>query len=358
MSQISALNLDLVKDQIKQFASELGFQACSFSVPDVSVYADLHKQHIDSGYHGTMLWLENNQHVRYDPRLLVDGVKTIVSVRMNYRPDSVTRMRELLSQPDKAYVARYALGRDYHKVMRNKLQTLGEKINTELEATRFRAFVDSAPVLERELAEQSGLGWIGKNTLLLNEQAGSWFFLGELFLTLELPPDPSVSGKHCGSCQQCLTECPTGAFVGAGVLDARKCISYLTIEHDGTIPESLRPLMGNRIYGCDDCQIVCPFTKFSQLTEELDYQSRHALDEPSLADLWHWNEQQFLDRMQGSPIRRIGYEKWTRNLAVAIGNSGEWGWVDMLLQKLGEVSPMVDEHIDWAAGRLRQQQPD
>ena len=352
MSKISTLNLDRLKDQIKAFASELGFQACSFSVPNVSAYAGAHQRQIDQGHHGSMRWLEHNQSLRYDPRQLVEGVKTIISVRMNYRPDSLSTMQRQLQQADRAYIARYALGRDYHKLMRNKLQRLGERINKELQQTGFRAFVDSAPVLERELAEQSGLGWIGKNTLLLHENAGSWFFLGELFLTLELPVDQPEVHKHCGSCQRCLIECPTDAFVTAGILDARKCISYLTIEHNGEIPEPLRAMMGNRIYGCDDCQIVCPFSKFSSATDETDFLPRHELDDRSLADLWSWTEQQFLQHMQGSPIRRIGYERWSRNLAVAMGNSGNTDWADLLKQKLGCVSSMVDEHIEWAIRRL------
>ena len=353
MTQIPTLDSHHLAAQIKDWAKELGFQDCRLVKPNVDTYVEDHKAWVDAGLHGDMTWLENNQDLRYNPEQLHPGTQTIVVVRMNYLPDDVAT-ESILDVPGVAYVSRYSLGRDYHKLIRKRLTQLGQRIAEKVALSRsdFRAFVDSAPVLERQLAEQSGLGWIGKNTLLLNEKAGSWFFLGELFLNLSLPYDPVTDTRRCGSCTACLDVCPTDAFVSPWQMDARKCISYLTIEYAGSIPESLRAPMGNRIYGCDDCQIFCPFNKFAQTTEEKDFHPRHELDEIELLKLWQWNEQQFLKNTEGSAIRRIGYQQWLRNLAIALGNSGNKEVIEKLLAKKAEANEIAREHIDWAVAQL------
>lgn len=351
MNTIPVVNFEQIADSIRQWAIEAGFQDVRFVKPDVSRYVETHKRWVEAGYHGTMTWFENNQELRYDPTELVPGTQTIVMVRMDYRPDEPD-LQTLLDHPTQAYVARYALGRDYHKLMRKRLTQLGKRISEQIEPLGYRAFVDSAPVLERQLAERSGMGWLGKNTLLLNAKAGSWFFLGALFLSIELPADSPSDAIHCGSCRSCMDVCPTQAFVEEGVMDARRCISYLTIEHDGGIPEPYRAAMGNRIYGCDDCQIYCPFNKFSDATQEQDFQPRHNLHQAELIELFLWTEQEFLKRTEGSAIRRIGYERWLRNLAVALGNSQDERAKSVLLSKRSEVSEMVGEHIDWAVAQL------
>jgi epoxyqueuosine reductase len=274
---------------------------------------------------------------------------------MDYLPDE-NQMEAVLADGDKAYISRYALGRDYHKLMRKRLAKLADKISSELndspELHHYRAFVDSAPVLERGLAEKSGLGWIGKNTMLINSQAGSWFFLGEIYTDLPLPLDQPQTETHCGSCRACIDDCPTGAIVDEYTVDARKCISYLTIELRDSIPEDLRPLMGNRIYGCDDCQIVCPWNKFSEHTNEDDFQPRNDLHSPQLIDLFQWTEEEFLQRTEGSAIRRIGYECWQRNIAVALGNAPFSEQVFSLLQSQRDhSSALVAEHIHWATAQ-------
>ncbi|MEC8430657.1 MAG: tRNA epoxyqueuosine(34) reductase QueG, partial [Pseudomonadota bacterium] len=253
-----------------------------------------------------------------------------------------------LSKRNTAYIARYARGRDYHKVMRKRLQKLADKIQSEVGQFGYRAFVDSAPVLERALAEKSGLGWIGKNTMLINKHAGSWFFLGELFTDLPLPVDEPAT-DHCGSCRACLDVCPTDAFIAPNKMDAKRCISYLTIELRGSIPVEFRQAMGNRVFGCDDCQLVCPWNKFTRISKETDYSPRHALDRSELLDLFMWSKQEFMARTEGSPIRRIGYECWLRNLAVGLGNAKSSPQVLAALRTRREsVSVMVKEHIDWA----------
>ena len=261
----------------------------------------------------------------------------------------------VLSQSELAYISRYALGRDYHKLMRARLAKLARQIETQLSTGRYRAFVDSAPVLERALAENAGLGWIGKNTMLLNDKAGSWFFLGEIYTDIPLPPDPPQATQHCGTCQACLDICPTQAFVAPWVLDARKCISYLTIEFDGVIPEALRRAMGNRIYGCDDCQLVCPWNKFAAQTREPDFAPRHQLDSITLATCFGWDEATFLARTEGSAIRRIGYSQWRRNVAIALGNADTSDAVVQALQSaVDDPSAVVREHVLWALAQHTQ----
>jgi len=260
----------------------------------------------------------------------------------------------VLESPEQAYISRYALGRDYHKLIRQRLAQLATRLQQEAGGGQYRAFVDSAPVLERALAERAGMGWIAKNTMLINERAGSWFFLGEIYTDLPLAADPPQVTKHCGSCSACLTICPTDAFVGPFQLDARRCISYLTIEHKGSIDEALRPLMGNRIFGCDDCQLVCPWNKFAQHSEEADFRPRHGLQNSDLVDLFRWDEATFLARTEGSAIRRIGHERWLRNIAIALGNAPPTPAILAALgERLNHSSDLVREHVAWA---LRQQQ--
>ncbi|HEY3487556.1 MAG TPA: tRNA epoxyqueuosine(34) reductase QueG [Gammaproteobacteria bacterium] len=340
-----------IKILLANWAVELGFDELRVTDTDVSAYTDRHKRCIDAGLHGEMRYLERNQELRYYPQKLVPGTQRIISLRMNCLPPVATRER--LQSRSKAYIARYALGRDYHKLMRKRLNTLAQRLSARIGPFGYRAYVDSAPVLERQLAEKSGLGWIGKNTLLLNAQTGSWFLLGEIFTDLPLPPDTPQPKQHCGTCTACLDVCPTKAFVQPWVLDARRCISYLTIEFKGSIPVELRPLMGNRIFGCDDCQIFCPWTKFSDTTAEPAFQPRHNLDDADLVELFLWTEQEFLQKTTGSAIRRAGYECWLRNIAVALGNAPPSAkLIQALRQRLGDdSSPLVQEHVLWALSR-------
>ena len=292
---------------------------------------------------------------RSRPAELVPGTLRIISVRMNYAPGAARQAEDVLGDPELAYISRYALGRDYHKVLRRRLQRLADRIEAEAGAFRYRAFTDSAPVMEVALAQKAGLGWRGKHTLLLNRDAGSYFFLGEIYTDLPLPVDAAVE-EHCGTCRRCLDACPTGAIVGPYELDARRCISYLTIEHKGPIPEALRPLIGNRVYGCDDCQLVCPWNRFARPSAEPDFAVRHGLDSARLVELFAWTENEFHERLAGSAIHRIGYERWLRNLAVGIGNAlknvAGTPAEEILVQALGHrrehPSALVREHVDWA----------
>ena len=333
--------------QIRQWSQELGFQQLAVSDIDLSAY----QPHLDCwlarNFHGEMDYMLRHRDLRLAPDLLHPDTIRVISVRMDYslsKEQSLTPLR----QKEKAYVSRYARGRDYHKLIRKRLQQLAERIGAEAGPFGYRAFVDSAPVLERALAEKAGLGWIGKNTMLLNKQAGSWFFLGELFTDLPLPADQPVSA-HCGSCTACLDICPTQAFAGPNQLDARRCISYLTIELKGSIPPELRPMMGNRVFGCDDCQLICPWNKFSQPSGEVDFSPRHGLDNSDLTELFMWSEEQFMDRTAGSAIRRTGYEGWLRNLAVGLGNAPTTIAVTEALKARAEhPSALVREHVAWA----------
>ena len=269
-------------------------------------------------------------------------------------PEALAEAPRVLQDGRLGYVSRYALGRDYHKLLRARLQKLAERIEVEIGAFGHRVFVDSAPVFETGLAENAGLGWKGKHSLVLSRGAGSWFFLGELLVELDLPPDATTEQGHCGRCTACMDICPTQAIVAEGVVDARLCISYLTIEHAGAIPVELRPLLGNRIYGCDDCQLICPWNRFAQATTEADFKPRHGLESADLLDLWAWTEDEFLRRTEGSAIRRIGYERWRRNLAVALGNApGNCGIVEVLQRDLPQASPLVAEHMLWALEQQR-----
>jgi epoxyqueuosine reductase len=344
---MTEIDIKLIAADIKKWGVELGFQEVSFTDIDLSKYEHHLKDWIDRNYHGAMSYMAENHDKRCHPEQLVPGTIRVVCVRMDYALDSEDSL-ESMQNTGKAYVSRYARGRDYHKLIRKRLQKLARRIQDVTGPFGYRAFVDSAPVLERALAEKSGMGWIGKNTMLINKQAGSWFFLGELFTDLPLPVDEQVS-DHCGSCSACLDICPTNAFVKPNLLDATRCISYLTIELRTSIPVEFRKLMGNRIYGCDDCQIVCPWNKFSKPTDEKDFTPRHNLDDAQLVDLFGWSEREFLNRTEGSAIRRIGYDCWLRNIAIALGNAPSSKAIDRALRvRLNNVSDMVNEHIEWA----------
>ncbi|QLF92885.1 tRNA epoxyqueuosine(34) reductase QueG [Pseudomonas sp. ABC1] len=333
---------------IKDWGRELGFQQVGISGLDLAEHEAHLQRWLEAGYHGEMDYMAAHGSKRSRPDELVPGTLRVISLRMDYLPGD-TRMTQRLAEPEKAYVSRYALGRDYHKLIRKRLQQLAERIQAEIGPLGFRAFVDSAPVLEKAVAQQAGLGWIGKNTLLLNRKAGSWFFLGELFVDIELPVDDPHEREHCGKCSACLVACPTGAFVGERMLDARRCISYLTIELKGPIPLELRSLIGNRVFGCDDCQIVCPWNRFARPTEQSDFAPRHSLDNAGLSELFGWSEEEFLSRTEGSPLRRAGYERWLRNLAVGLGNAPSTIPVlEALRSRLEHPSELVREHVRWA----------
>jgi epoxyqueuosine reductase len=290
---------------------------------------------------------------RARPAELVPGTVSVVTARMNYLPPGARASEDVLADPAKAFVARYALGRDYHKVMRAKLQRLADRIAEAVGPFGCRVFTDSAPVLEVALAASSGIGWRGKHTLLLTREAGSWFFLGELYTDLALPATPAQPA-HCGTCTACIEACPTGAIVAPYELDARRCISYLTIEHAGPMPEELRPLVGNRIYGCDDCQLACPWNRYARIATEPGFAVRHGLDDAGLVALFAWSEREFLERTAGSAIRRIGYERWSRNVAVALGNAPRSAEIVAALEaRADDPSPLVREHVAWALGRQR-----
>jgi epoxyqueuosine reductase len=285
---------------------------------------------------------------RSRPAELEPGTYSIITVRMNYLPGDARNSLEVLADDTHAYISRYALGRDYHKVLRNRLEKLAQRIQQEIGKFGYRVFTDSAPVMEVEIASHTGLGWRGKHSLLLSKKQGSWFFLGEIYTDLPLPADPATS-DHCGDCTRCLNVCPTQAIVAPYRVDARRCISYLTIEHRGNIPVELRPLMGNRIYGCDDCQLHCPWNRFAQVSREADFKVRNGLDDCTLLDLFDWSEDEFRRNLVGSPIYRIGHEQWQRNLAVALGNASPTPAIRHALQTaLPHATPLVQEHISWA----------
>jgi epoxyqueuosine reductase len=340
--------------RIKSWARELGFQR--LGVSDIELGADEARllAWLAAGYHGEMDYMARHGLKRSRPALLVPGTVRVLSARMDYLPPGADPLR-VLENPRLAYVSRYALGRDYHKVLRQRLQRLARRIEATVECFGYRVFVDSAPVLEKALAERAGLGWIGKHSNLLSREAGSWFFLGEIYTDLPLPVDAPASA-HCGSCRACLDACPTQAIVAPYQVDARRCISYLTIELRGPIPEPLRPLLGNRVYGCDDCQLCCPWNRFARLSGEGDFAPRHRLDAPALLRLFAWDEHTFLRRSEGSPIRRIGYRCWLRNLAVALGNAPADDAARAALQARSEhPDALVREHVLWALRRQAHQ---
>ncbi|MBE8596514.1 tRNA epoxyqueuosine(34) reductase QueG [Xenorhabdus sp. BG5] len=346
------LDLHLLATNIKQWGLSLGFQQIGICDTDLSAEEPKLQEWLDKQYHGEMDWMTRHGMMRARPHELLPGTLRVISVRMNYLPAKAA-FASTLNNPQMGYISRYSLGRDYHKLLRQRLKKLGDKIQEycsahEYQGTlNFRPFVDSAPIMERPLAEKAGLGWVGKHSLILNRESGSWFFLGELLINLPLPIDIPQE-EQCGRCVACMTTCPTGAIVAPYTIDARRCISYLTIELEGAIPEEFRPLMGNRIYGCDDCQLICPWNRFSQLTDETDFSPRAALHAPDLLELFNWSEEKFLRITEGSAIRRIGYSRWLRNISVALGNAPYQDDIVLALEKRVGLSEVLDEHIHWA----------
>jgi epoxyqueuosine reductase len=332
--------------QIRAWGKELGFQQIGISGIEL-VEAEQHLNGwLRAGHHGEMGYMAEHGSKRSRPAELEPGTLSVICARMDYLPECAEAW-SVLRAPQLGYISRYALGRDYHKLLRKRLQQLANRITAKIGNFGYRVFVDSAPVLEKPLSVQAGLGWIGKHSNLIQRQHGSWFFLGEIYTDLPLPTDEAGT-PHCGSCTACIDICPTAAIVEPYVVDARRCISYLTIEHKGSIPEALRPLLGNRIYGCDDCQLVCPWNRFAQYSNERDFMPRHGLDSPRLLELFNWDEATFLRNTEGSAIRRIGHERWLRNCAVALGNAPYDESIVSSLQKRNTDSALVREHVAWA----------
>ena len=336
--------------RIRSLAHAAGFQRVGISGVELKDDAAFLRSWLDEGLHGSMDWMARHGDKRGRPDELIPGTLRVISVGLDYGQDSEAAWANL-RDGERAYVARYALGRDYHKLMRNRLQKLADDVASVIGPFGHRVFVDSAPVLERALARNAGLGWIGKHTCLIDSEGGSWFFLGELFVDLPLPVDPPATA-HCGTCVRCIDICPTQAIVAPHRLDARRCISYLTIEHEGAIDEALRPLMGNRIFGCDDCQLICPWNKFARRTDEPDFRTRNDLDKATLVELFAWEEDEFLRRTEGSAIRRSGHERWLRNIAVALGNAPTTPEVVSALRSREHADDaVVREHVAWALAR-------
>jgi epoxyqueuosine reductase len=333
---------------LRRWSRELGFARLGVAQIDLARDEAHFLDWLREGFNGEMAYMARHGVKRSRPAELLPGTVSCISVRMDYWPQDAADAQAVLADRSAAYISRYALGRDYHKLMRGRLQQLCDRIESAVGPFGYRAFTDSAPVLEKALARNAGLGWIGKHTNLIDRDAGSYFFLGEIYLNLELPADEAASA-HCGTCSACMPACPTGAIVAPYRLDARRCISYLTIELAGSIPLEFRRAIGNRIYGCDDCQLVCPWNKFARPTAEKDFAVRHGLDSSQLADLFSWSEAQFLQRMAGSAIRRIGYERWLRNIAIALGNAPPSpAIIESLRARAQHPSALVREHVHWA----------
>jgi len=344
-------------DDIRRWGAELGFQRVGVTGIDLAEDEAHLLNWLDAGHHGEMDYMARHGEKRSRPADLQPGTVRVISARMDYAPEGIRSAWGVINDAERGYVSRYALGRDYHKLMRNRLQKLAERIAGVTGPFGHRVFTDSAPVLEKALARNAGLGWIGKHTLLLDRDAGSWFFLGEIYTDLPLPTD-TPPAAHCGTCTRCIDICPTRAIVAPYQLDARRCISYLTIELRGSIPEDLRPLIGNRIFGCDDCQLVCPWNKFARTTSEADFAARSGLDSPLLVDLFGWTEQDFLARTEGMAIRRTGYEGWLRNVAVALGNAPSSATVLAALRaRANDNSALVREHVAWALAQHARGKP-
>lgn len=343
----STVDYAALKESIRQAGKKMGFAAIGIARAEVGEAREHLRNWLAAGHHGEMDYMARHAELRTQPALLHPGTITVISTAIDYLPSSPTA-----GQDGQAAISRYAQGRDYHKVVRCRLQKLAEATSALIGPFGYRVFADSAPVMEVEFARQAGLGWRGKHTLLLSQQ-GSWRFLGEIYCDLPLPPDAPLA-EHCGSCSACLSACPTGAIVAPYQVDARRCISYLTIELTGSIPEALRPLIGNRIYGCDDCQLCCPWNRFAQIGDR-EFMPRHGLDAASLIELAAWNEQQFNDRLAGNPIRRIGHARWLRNIAVGLGNGDHSpAALAALQQHTDHPSALVREHVYWALTRLNQ----
>ena len=344
---MTTLDFNQLAADIKSWGIEIGFQDIGITDIDLAEYEHHLSDWVENNYHGAMGYMAENKAKRCHPEQLLTGTRRVICARMDYAQNAENSFNPLKSD-SKAYISRYARGRDYHKLIRKRLQKLAACIEEAAGSFGYRAFVDSAPVLERALAEKSGLGWIGKNTMLINKHAGSWFFLGELFTDLPLPIDKQDKA-HCGSCTACIDICPTNAFVKPNLLDATKCISYLTIELRTSIPENFRKAMGNRIFGCDDCQLICPWNKFTNTSSEDDFKPRHNFDDVALTKLFSWTKADFLKNTAGSAIRRIGYECWLRNIAIALGNATtESEIISALLLRQFDSSAMVREHVEWA----------
>jgi len=350
----SQIDYIYLANQIKQWGFELGFQQVAITDINLSETGEKLNKWLENDYHGDMGWMASHGDKRYRPEKLLPGTCSVIIARMNYLPPD-SNMIAVLKDSDKAYISRYALGRDYHNLIRNRLKKLRKKIEMAAPGSLIqRPFVDSAPVMEKPLAEKAGLGWMGKNTLIINSEGGSWFFLGEIYTSLPLPKDKPSGASKCGECKACIKVCPTDAFPEPYVLDAKRCISYLTIENKGSIPEEFRKPMGNRVFGCDDCQTICPWNKGAQTTSEIDFTPRHNLDDRELAELFLWTEEEFLEYTEGSPIRRIGYERWLRNLAIGLGNATHSKKVvESLSARKDFPSKMVQEHISWALAQQR-----
>ena len=353
-SELTANQLVALAGDIKHWGAELGFGQIGVSDVDLSRAEPRLLKWLADGFHGEMHYFDRHGARRARPADLVPGTVRVICARLDYTPPDAQDSQSVLEDGRLAFVSRYALGRDYHKVMRGRLQRLADRIAGAIGGFGHRAFADSAPVMEVELAEKAGLGWRGKHTLLLDRGAGSYFFLGEIYTDLPLPVDRAQS-EHCGTCSRCIDVCPTAAIVAPYRLDARRCISYLTIEHPGSIPEELRPLIGNRVYGCDDCQLVCPWNRFAQMSTLDDFKVRNGLDRASLLDLFAWTQAQFDERTQGSAIRRIGYERWLRNLAIGLGNApADLAVVHALESRADFPSALVRSHVEWAIARQRE----
>jgi len=345
--------MDALARSIRSWAGEFGFQKTAIAALDLAQAKPRLIEWLEQGFHGELDYMARHASLRLEPDRLVPGAVRAISVRLNYFPDAAVDAGAVLADGSLAYVSRYALGRDYHKVLRRRLARLASRIEDAIGPFGYRVFTDSAPVMEVELAASAGLGWRGKHTLLLDRDHGSWFFLGEILTDLPLPVDPPVTA-HCGSCTRCIDICPTQAIVAPYRVDARRCISYLTIELKGAIPEPLRAPIGNRVYGCDDCQLVCPWNRHARPSVETEFLVRNALDRTPLVELFAWTEAEFNDRMAGSAIRRIGYERWSRNLAVGLGNAPTSPTVVAALERrAGDPSTLVREHVGWALARHR-----
>jgi epoxyqueuosine reductase len=343
-------DLPALAQRIKALARASGFQRCGISGIELGADEGHLRDWLAQGLYGSMDWMARHGEKRSRPDELIPGTVRVISVGLDYGRDP-DEAWATLDDGGRAYVARYALGRDYHKLMRQRLQALADRIADVVGPFGHRVFVDSAPVLERALARNAGLGWIGKHTCLIDKDGGSWFFLGEIYVDLPLPVDAPAS-EHCGTCRRCIDICPTQAITAPYRLDARRCIAYLTIEHEGAIDEDLRPLIGNRIFGCDDCQLVCPWNKFAKTTDEPDFRTRNDLDRATLAELFAWSEEEFLQRTEGSAIRRSGYERWLRNIAIALGNAQTTPDVLAALESRSDIdNPVVREHVSWALAR-------
>lgn len=338
---------------IKQRGDALGFQQVGIADIDLECAEKNLMAWLAAGFHGSMEYMAKHGVLRSRPAHLVPGTLRVIAARMQYFPQRHSLApHTVLEQPELGYIARYALGRDYHKVLRQRLQQLAAYVASLVSGAGYRVFVDSAPVMEKVLAAKAGLGWVGKHSILLERHAGSWFYLGVIYVDVPLPLD-AAPAAHCGTCNACITACPTQAIVAPYRVDARRCIAYLTIEKQGAIPVDLRHLIGNRIYGCDDCQIACPWNRHAVPATHLDFAARHGLDAPRLVELFAWDEAQFLERTTGSAIRRIGYVRWLRNLAVALGNAPPSAEISAALHsRAGHVSALVREHVTWALERL------